>query len=92
MPKRVHSASDRDDTNESTSTSKRTRKGTELVCQFYSAIILFLYSFYLKNNLCQEFYDSFRSYKSEDGRSLCEHFIRLPAKRFVLKKPNSFYF
>ncbi|CAF1481874.1 unnamed protein product, partial [Rotaria sordida] len=63
MPKRIHSASDRDDNNESTSTSKRTRKATEL------------------NNLCQEYYDTFRSYKSEDGRILCENFIRLPTKR-----------
>jgi hypothetical protein len=38
MPKRVHSASDRDDDGESTSNqsaSKRTRKATELVCQFH---------------------------------------------------------
>ncbi|CAF4674713.1 unnamed protein product [Rotaria sp. Silwood1] len=63
MPKRIHSASDRDDNNESTSTSKRTRKATEI------------------NNLCQEYYDTFLSYKSEDERLLCENFIRLPTKR-----------
>jgi hypothetical protein len=34
MPKRVHSATDRDDISESTSASKRTRKPTELVCEY----------------------------------------------------------
>jgi hypothetical protein len=63
MPKRVHSATERDDNDQSITASKRTRKETELV------------------NLCQEFYDDLRAYKSEDGRILCENFIRLPTKR-----------
>ncbi|CAF4408263.1 unnamed protein product [Adineta steineri] len=68
MPKRVHSASDRDDINESTNASKRTRKAAELT------------------NLCQEFYDGIRACKTEDGRILCENFIRLPNKRLFLLK------
>jgi protein polybromo-1 len=63
MPKRVHSATERDDNDQSLAASKRTRKETELV------------------NLCQEFYDDLRSHKSDDGRILCENFIRLPSKR-----------
>jgi hypothetical protein len=34
MPKRVHSASERDDNDESSNTSKRTRKAMELVGEF----------------------------------------------------------
>ncbi|CAF3490377.1 unnamed protein product [Rotaria sp. Silwood1] len=62
MPKRVHSASDRDDDAEPSSNQsapKRTRK----------------------NDICQELYDAIRAYKSEDGRLVCENFIRLPSKR-----------
>ncbi|CAF3824420.1 unnamed protein product [Adineta steineri] len=69
MPKRVHSASDRDDDTESTSNQsapKRTRKTND------DREI---------NDLCQELYDAIRSYKSEDGRVICETFIRLPSKR-----------
>jgi len=40
--------------------------------------------FFFKNTLCQEFYDGLRSYKSEDGRNLCENFIRLSNKRFFI--------
>ncbi|CAF3919770.1 unnamed protein product [Adineta steineri] len=71
MPKRVHSASDRDDINESTNASKRTRKAVELT------------------NLCQEFYDGIRACKNEDGRILCENFIRVPNKRANADHSNS---
>ncbi|CAF4855824.1 unnamed protein product, partial [Rotaria sp. Silwood1] len=69
MPKRVHSASDRDDDAEPSSNQsapKRTRKA------IYDLEI---------NDICQELYDAIRAYKSEDGRLVCENFIRLPSKR-----------
>ncbi|CAF5189704.1 unnamed protein product, partial [Rotaria magnacalcarata] len=69
MPKRVHSASDRDDDTEPTSNQsvpKRTRK---------------VIDDRETNDLCQELYDAVRAYKSEDGRIVCENFIRLPSKR-----------
>jgi hypothetical protein len=81
MPKRVHSATDRDDISESTSASKRTRKPTELVCE-YSINYHINSFFFFKNNLCQEFYDGFQAHKTEDGRILCENFIQLPTKRY----------
>ncbi len=80
MPKRVHSANERDDNGESIDTSKRARKPSELVCEFH--LNHSNHSFVFKNNLCQEFYDGLLSYKSEDGRILCENFLRLPTKRF----------
>jgi hypothetical protein len=83
MPKRVHSASERDDNDESSNTSKRTRKATELVGEFNLPHRLHFF-LSLQNNLCQEFYDGLRSYKSDDGRSLCENFLRLPSKRYFL--------
>ncbi|CAF3715671.1 unnamed protein product [Rotaria sordida] len=69
MPKRVHSASDRDDDVEPSgnqSAPKRSRKAID------DREI---------NDLCQELYDALRAYKSEDGRIVCETFIRLPSKR-----------
>ncbi|CAF4796501.1 unnamed protein product, partial [Rotaria sp. Silwood2] len=69
MPKRVHSASDRDDDAEPSSiqsASKRSRKAID------DREI---------NDLCQELYDAIRAYKSEDGRIVCENLIRLPSKR-----------
>ena len=32
---------------------------------------------------CQELYDTIRNHKTEDGRLLCESFIRVPKRRFV---------
>ncbi|CAF1411121.1 unnamed protein product [Adineta ricciae] len=68
MPKRVHSVSDRDETGSTSdpSASKRSRKGNED---------------HEINERCQELYDALRAYKSADGRTVCENFIRLPSKR-----------
>lgn len=32
--------------------------------------------------LCQELYDTVRNHKTDDGRLLCESFIRVPKRRY----------
>ena len=35
----------------------------------------------LKVEICQELYETMKTYKGEDGRLICETFIRVPQRR-----------
>ena len=55
MPKRVHSASDRDDETPHPNASKRTRKASDLVTPFATVVVLIDHSFFFRRISAKNF-------------------------------------